>query len=78
MAHPTSAAMKLTDFLKKTGSRVTAAARRIPATVSTRRFPFISHALLAFFAGGKRIRPILCIENRQGIHSHIAAALHPG
>src|ERR1700726_279804 len=77
MAHPTSAAMKIPAFFEEDRIVVDAALERLLPAEGTRP-PSIHQAMrYSVFAGGKRIRPILCLEAARLFESDIAAALHP-
>src|SRR6267154_1172317 len=77
MAHPTSAAMKLPEFFEEDRLAVDAALEEFLPQVSA--LPASIHQAMRYsvFAGGKRIRPILCIETARVFTPDIAAALHP-
>jgi geranylgeranyl diphosphate synthase type II len=77
MAQPTSAAMKLPAFFEEDRVAVDAALERFLPAAETRP-PSIHQAMrYSVFAGGKRIRPILCLETARIFESDITAALHP-
>src|SRR5579864_2143048 len=77
MAHPTSAAMKVPAFFEEDRIAVDAALERLLPAEGIRP-PSIHQAMrYSVFAGGKRIRPILCLETARIFESDIAAALHP-
>src|SRR5579864_7963982 len=77
MAHPTSAAMKVPAFFEEDRIAVDAALERLLPAEGIRP-PSIHQAMrYSVFAGGKRIRPILCLETARIFNSDIAAALHP-
>jgi geranylgeranyl diphosphate synthase type II len=77
MAHPTSAAMKLPSFFEEDRIAVDAALERLLPAEGTRP-PSIHQAMrYSVFAGGKRIRPILCLETARIFESDITPALHP-
>src|SRR5712672_417153 len=77
MAHPTSAAMKLPEFFEEDRLAVDAALEEFLPQVSARPASIHQAMRYSVFAGGKRIRPILCIETARVFTSDIAAALHP-
>src|SRR5213078_2472930 len=70
-------AMKLPPFFEENRVTVDAALERlIPAAVAQ---PTSIHTAMRYsvFAGGKRIRPILCLETARIFSSDIKPALHP-
>src|ERR1700737_3136975 len=77
MAHPTSAAMKLPAFFEEDRLAVDAALERLLPHQSPR--PGSIHQAMRYrvFAGGKRIRPILCLETARIFAPDVTAALHP-
>jgi len=77
MAHPTSAAMKLPAFFEEDRLAVDAALERLLPQESARPSSIHQAMRYSVFAGGKRIRPILCIETARIFRPDIAAALHP-
>src|SRR6266403_1647608 len=77
MAHPTSAAMKLPAFFEEDRLAVDAALEEFLPQVSARPASIHQAMRYSVFAGGKRIRPILCIETARVFTPDIAAALHP-
>src|SRR5258707_10186007 len=77
MAHPTSAAMKLPEFFEEDRLTVDAALEEFLPQVSARPASIHQAMRYSVFAGGKRIRPILCIETARVFTPDIAAALHP-
>src|ERR1700738_975753 len=77
MAQPTSAAMKFPAFFEEDRIVVDAALERLLPAEGMRP-PSIHQAMrYSVFAGGKRIRPILCLETARIFESDIEAALHP-
>jgi geranylgeranyl diphosphate synthase type II len=77
MAHPTPAAMKLPPFFEEDRVAVDTALERLLPAEGTRP-PSIHQAMrYSVFAGGKRIRPILCLESARIFESDVTAALHP-
>src|SRR6267154_124261 len=77
MAHPTSAAMKLPSFFEEDRIAVDAALERLLPSEGTRP-PSIHQAMrYSVFAGGKRIRPILCLETARIFDTNVTPALHP-
>jgi geranylgeranyl diphosphate synthase type II len=77
MAHPTSAAMKLPDFFEEDRVVVDAALEQFLPPESTRPASIHQAMRYSVFAGGKRIRPILCLETARIFTPDIAATLHP-
>src|SRR5258708_16358161 len=77
MPHPTSAAMKPQPFVQECRLAVAAALERLLPPESA--LPASIHQAMRYsvFAGGKRIRPILCLETARIFAPEIAAALHP-
>ena len=76
MAHPTSAAMKLPAFFEEDRMAVDAALERLLPPESTRPSSIHQAMRYSVFAGGKRIRPILCLETAR-IFADVTPALHP-
>lgn len=77
MAHPTSAAMKLPAFFEEDRVAVDTALERL---LPSETLPPISiHQAMRYsvFAGGKRIRPTLCLEAARIFESDLTAALYP-
>jgi geranylgeranyl diphosphate synthase type II len=70
--------MKLPSFFEDDLQLVDAALQRLLPTGETP--PKSIHAAMRYsvFAGGKRIRPILCLESARIFGSSVAAALYPG
>jgi geranylgeranyl diphosphate synthase type II len=77
MAQPTSAAMKLPAFFEEDRLAVDAALERLLPPESARPTSIHQAMRYSVFAGGKRIRPILCLETARIFASDITAALHP-
>jgi len=77
MPHPTSAAMKLPAFFEEDRLAVDAALERLLPQESA--LPASIHQAMRYsvFAGGKRIRPILCLETARIFVPDVTAALHP-
>src|SRR6202045_2876904 len=77
MPHPTPAAMNLPAFFEEDRLAVDAALERLLPQESAR--PASVHQAMRYsvFAGGKRIRPILCLETARIFVPDVAAALHP-
>src|ERR1700732_3903190 len=77
MAQPTSAAMKFPAFFEEDRIVVDAALERLLPAEGMRPHSIHQAMRYSVFAGGKRIRPILCLETARIFESDIAAALHP-
>ncbi len=77
MAHPTSAAMKLPEFFEEDRLAVDAALEHFLPPASTRPASIHQAMRYSVFAGGKRIRPILCLETARIFTPDVTAALHP-
>jgi geranylgeranyl diphosphate synthase type II len=77
MAHPTSAAMKLPPFFEEDRIAVDAALERLLPQESTRPASIHQAMRYSVFAGGKRIRPILCLETARIFAPDVTSALHP-
>jgi geranylgeranyl diphosphate synthase type II len=77
MAHPTSAAMKLPPFLEEDRLAVDAALEQLLPRESTRPASIHQAMRYSVFAGGKRIRPILCLETARIFAPDVTAAMHP-
>src|SRR5438093_7418968 len=76
-ARPFPAAMKLPPFFEEGRLTVDAALERLlPAATAQ---PASVHAAMRYsvFAGGKRIRPILCLETARIFTSNVTPALYP-
>jgi len=70
--------MKLPDFFETDHAAVESALERILPKEDTQP-PSIHRAMrYSVFAGGKRIRPILCIESARMFSEHVDAAIHAG
>jgi len=69
--------MKLPPFFEEDRLAVDAALERLLPAESTQ--PASIHAAMRYsvFAGGKRIRPILCLETARIFSSDVTSALHP-
>jgi geranylgeranyl diphosphate synthase, type II len=77
LARRSPAPMKLSAFFEEDRLAVEAALERLlPAEVIP---PSSIHAAMRYsvFAGGKRMRPILCLESARIFGSEVTAALHP-
>jgi len=77
MAHPTSAPMKLPAFFEEDRIAVDAALERLLPPESTRPASIHQAMRYSVFAGGKRIRPILCLETARIFAADTTPALHP-
>jgi geranylgeranyl diphosphate synthase, type II len=77
MAHPTSAAMKPPLFFEEDRLAVDAALERLLPPEPTRPASIHQAMRYSVFAGGKRIRPILCLETARIFVADVTAALHP-
>jgi geranylgeranyl diphosphate synthase, type II len=77
MAHPTSAAMKPPAFFEEDRLVVDAALERLLPQDSARPASIHQAMRYSVFAGGKRIRPILCLETARIFAPDVTAALHP-
>jgi geranylgeranyl diphosphate synthase, type II len=77
MAHPTSAAMKLPEFFEEDRLAVDAALERLLPSESARPASIHQAMRYSVFAGGKRVRPILCLETARIFAPDVTAALHP-
>jgi geranylgeranyl diphosphate synthase type II len=69
--------MKLPDFFEEDRLAVDAALDRLLPLEATQ--PSLIHQAMRYsvFAGGKRIRPILCLETARIFSADVAPALHP-
>jgi geranylgeranyl diphosphate synthase type II len=77
MAHPTSAAMKLPPFFEEDRIAVDAALEQLLPQESARPASIHQAMRYSVFAGGKRIRPILCLETARIFATDVTSALHP-
>ena len=77
MAHPTSAAMKLPAFFEEDRLAVDAALETLLPQETSRPVSIHQAMRYSVFAGGKRIRPILCIEAARIFSPNVISALHP-
>lgn len=77
MAQPISAAMKLPAFFEEDRIAVDAALDRLLPPESARPASIHQAMRYSVFAGGKRIRPILCLESGRIFAPDIVPALHP-
>ena len=77
MAHSASAAMKLPAFFEEDRLAVDAALERLLPQESARPASIHTAMRYSVFAGGKRIRPILCLETARIFAPDITSAMHP-
>src|SRR6267378_4464104 len=77
MAHSASAAMKLPAFFEEDRLAVDAALERLLPQESARPASIHTAMRYSVFAGGKRIRPILCLETARIFAPDVTPALHP-
>ena len=77
MAHPTSATTKLPAFFEEDRIVVDAALDRLLPPESSRPTSIHQAMRYSVFAGGKRIRPILCLEAARIFAPDVTPALHP-
>jgi geranylgeranyl diphosphate synthase, type II len=77
MAQPISATMTLPDFFEEDRLAVDAALERLLPQESARPSSIHQAMRYSVFAGGKRIRPILCLETARIFAPDVAPALHP-
>ncbi len=70
--------MKLPAFFNEDLEMVDAALQRLLPTPDTRPASIHEAMRYSVFAGGKRIRPILCLEAARIFTADVAPALHPG
>ena len=77
MAYPTPAAMKLPEFFEEDRQVVDAALDQLLPKESARPTSIHQAMRYSVFAGGKRIRPILCLESARIFAPDVTAALHP-
>lgn len=73
--HP--AAMKLPAFFEEDRVAVDAALERLMPAETARPSSIHQAMRYSVFAGGKRIRPILCLESARIFSAEIGAAFHP-
>jgi geranylgeranyl diphosphate synthase, type II len=77
MAHSASAAMKLPAFFEEDRIAVDAALERLLPQESARPSSIHTAMRYSVFAGGKRIRPMLCLETARIFAPDITPAMHP-
>jgi geranylgeranyl diphosphate synthase type II len=75
-AHP-SATMKLPAFFEEDRAAVDAALDRLLPAETTQPSSIHEAMRYSVFAGGKRIRPILCLETARIFAADVTPALHP-
>jgi geranylgeranyl diphosphate synthase, type II len=75
-AHP-SAAMNLPAFFEEDRAAVDAALDRLLPAETTQPSSIHEAMRYSVFAGGKRIRPILCLETARIFAADVTPALHP-
>ena len=76
-AIPFPAPMKLPGFFEEDLASVDAALRRLLPADGTRPASIHEAMRYSVFAGGKRLRPILCLETARIFSSDVTPALHP-
>ena len=76
-AEPASAAMKLPAFFEEDRLAVDASLDRLLPTETTQPASIHQAMRYSVLAGGKRIRPILCLETARIFAADVSAALHP-
>jgi geranylgeranyl diphosphate synthase, type II len=77
MAHPALAAMKPPAFFEEDRLAVDAALERLLPQASARPSSIHTAMRYSVFAGGKRIRPILCLESARIFAPDTTPAMHP-
>ncbi len=76
-AEPTSAAMKLPAFFEEDRLAVDASLDSLLPSETTQPASIHQAMRYSVLAGGKRIRPILCLETARIFAADVSAALHP-
>ncbi len=76
-AEPGSAAMKLPGFFEEDRLAVDASLDRLLPSETTQPASIHQAMRYSVLAGGKRIRPILCLETARIFAADVSAALHP-
>src|SRR6267143_2533910 len=76
-ARPFPAAMKLPPFFEEDRLTVDAALERLLPAVTAQPFSIHTAMRYSVFAGGKRIRPILCLETARIFSSDVTPVLQP-
>jgi len=76
-AHRPHAMMKLSAFFEEDRLAVDAALERLLPTETTPPSSIHTAMRYSVFAGGKRMRPILCLESGRIFGSDVTPALHP-
>src|SRR3984957_19071314 len=69
--------MKLPSFLEEDRTAVDTALERLLPAASTQPASIHEAMRYSVFAGGKRIRPILCLEAARIFEENVTPALHP-
>src|SRR5260370_30343402 len=77
LSNPPSKALNLPAFFEKDRLAADAALERLLPQESARPASIHQAMRYSVFAGGKRIRPILCLETARIFAPDVAAALHP-
>src|SRR2546425_7968481 len=77
VAHPLPATMKLAPFFEEDRLAVDAALERLLPAGTTQPASIPTAMRYSVFAGGKRIRPILCLETARIFAADVTPALHP-
>jgi geranylgeranyl diphosphate synthase type II len=70
--------MKLPSFFEEDLQTVDAALQKLLPSEATPPFSIHKAMRYSVFAGGKRVRPILCLESARIFSSDISAAMYPG
>lgn len=76
-AHSFSATMKLSSFFEEDRLAVDAALERLLPAESAQPSSIHTAMRYSVFAGGKRMRPILCLESARIFAADVTPALHP-
>src|SRR5258705_3190345 len=75
---PTQSTMKLPSFFEDDLQAVDTALQRLLPSEDTPPASIHKAMRYSVFAGGKRVRPILCLEAARIFTSDVSAAMHPG
>src|SRR5882762_3730136 len=75
---PTQSTMKLPSFFEDDLQAVDTALQRLLPSEDTPPASIHKAMRYSVFAGGKRVRPILCLETARIFTSDVSAAMHPG
>lgn len=70
--------MKLPSFFEEDLQTVDAALQKLLPSEATPPFSIHKAMRYSVFAGGKRVRPILCLESARIFSSDVSAAMYPG